>query len=131
MGTRAFGLVLGLLWLTALLVGCSGSEADRTSDDPGTVEPANPCDQTASDVIEALEQFLEPFATLSPEEFLESQELEGLDAFQDDIGQLIVLIQNKRKILQSRRLVAHGFSLQGESPRLCAVGCLGPDVRSS
>lgn len=52
-------------------------------------DAADPCEATAQEIVDRLDRFLEPFSDLSPEEFL-GQELDGLDDFQNDVGQIVV-----------------------------------------
>lgn len=74
-----------------VVAGCSGS-SDRAAiaDDITSQDDAATCAASASRVIDRFDQFLEPFADLSPDEFFAAPELEGLDTFQNDVATIIV-----------------------------------------
>ena len=76
------------LVVAALMVLAACSSADGGADEEST-ESAS-CQASAQKIIDRFDEFLEPFATVSPADFLAQPELEGLEEFQNDVADVVV-----------------------------------------
>lgn len=66
------------------IAACSGSG------DADVADAVSSCTASAQQVVARFDEFLEPFNDLTPDQFLADPQLDGLDAFQSDIANLIV-----------------------------------------